>query len=757
MKYQYTDDLTHDQLFMMIYEQIGSASTITATEYNSETKRADKIKYLMVGAGFDCETTKVETGNEKIPFIAFVYHWQFGIHNMAFLGRSCESHLVFIETLLEVLRVFDKGVKLLVGDANLGYEWQFFKKYWAKFHITKIFVKEKRDPLMIELGNRIVFREVLGLFGSSLAQIAKNYCGIPKLVGDLDFDVIRVSSTPMDETEIGYCVRDVEILIILFEKHVFLNFYGDNPKLPYTKTGIVRDEIKRRLGRVLKCERDKIAGWMPDNKDVYEAFRLYLFKGGISGSNIIHMNKTFYLSDGNPIMGADITSDYPFQILTKRFPMGKAERCSNKEFRSTSNPYIALCRFTIFKARTSHALMSAHKVLNSKEMMNSDGTVLDNNRIQRADSVELLINDVEYVSLKRAYSWESCKIIACWTFPDGYKKLPSHITQTTIDWYKKKQKLKAEGKDGTLDYKEAKEFVNSIYGMMCTALNLQDYIFDIDEEEIEESEPKEYSEAIKHLFLSPYWGFWITSYARAMLMDVICRFPRVIIQYDTDSVYFIDDGSLESIRLKEYLEKRNKQMMDYNRARFRDEHMVTIGTWDFTQRFIRFKSLGSKRYMYEYVGKDGKNHIKVVIAGCRKSKTDGESTLIHQADYDGITDYFDFFQDRMHIDKEHAEKLRSIYIDIPVTVKVTDDYGNCEEIYVPSCVVLEPVDFTLGLATPHKDLWVAVERYYKNSTNQAIGDLWREHVGITSNVKKKGRVKECSKDQKYDTLITTLT
>ena len=51
--------------------------------------------------------------------------------------------------------------------------WQFCKHYWKDLEITKIFAKEERDPLVIELSNTIVLREVIGTFGSSLAQIAK--------------------------------------------------------------------------------------------------------------------------------------------------------------------------------------------------------------------------------------------------------------------------------------------------------------------------------------------------------------------------------------------------------------------------------------------------------------------------------------------------------------------------------------------------------------------------------------------------------
>ena len=74
------------------------------------------------------------------------------------------------------------------------------------------------------------------------------------------------------------------------------------------------------------------------------------------------------------------------------------------------------------------------------------------------------------------------------------------------------------------EYAWAKEFVNSLFGMMCTALYLEDYQFieevcAIDIPKGEDGKPvfKSYDDAIQNLFLSPYWGFWITSYARSMV------------------------------------------------------------------------------------------------------------------------------------------------------------------------------------------------------------------------------------------------
>lgn len=707
------------------WQSIANKLTDLFKESKTIFDRSTHTKYIRIGAGFDTETTKIKVDNPEVEYTAYCYHWQLGIHDTAFMGRDLDEFVEFIELLIERMKEVRPKTKLLIWDANLGYEWQFCKTYMAKIGITRVFAKERRKPLLIELSNLLEFREVIGLFGKSLAQIAKNYCGMEKLVGDLDYDVVRLSRTFMTDAEIGYCVRDVEILVNLAEKYIFKNFMGDNMKLPYTATGIVRNAIKREFGKGLKRQKELIKSWMPDDEFEYELFRRYLFKGGISGSNIRKMNTVL-----KHMRGADITSDYPFQMLTKKFPMGKAIVTYNGNFCKENIPYIAIIRFYKFHTRTQHALMSAHKVLNSNEMIRSRYTILDNNRIQYGEWVELVVNDVEYKSLKRAYKWKKAIVKKCWEFPEGYKLLPLEIRKICIKQYLIKESLKADHSE-TQEYRDAKAFVNSIFGMMCTALYFDDLIYIEEEGDIgqKDGEKRPYSECINDLFLSPYWGFWITSYAREMLIDVITRFPNVIVQYDTDSVYY-EDGSEEAKALHSYLCNKNQQYRDMNDALFmHEEHMLSLGTWDFTDEFEKFKALGSKRYMYE--DKNGK--VKVVIAGCRKDSK-GRSTLLNQCDYENTLygkniSYFDFFDDKMVIDKEHSCKLASTYVDIPVLVDYVDCDGMHEVIKCPSSVVLEPIEFTMKMGETHKELMMAVQRFMRNcpTAKEDIRVVWEKY------------------------------
>lgn len=287
-----------DHVYVESLSSVKIAKLIGSNLRNTKTTadKAKKNKYIVIGAGFDIETSTYEYDGKEY---AYCYHWQFGFGKVAIMGRTLTSMVKFMKILMEEMGYLRPGAKLMVLDANLGYEWQFCKQYWKSLGITDIFAKEKRDPIYIEVGNQIVFREVLGLFGKSLAQIASNYCGIEKLVGDLDHEKQRNSLTELTDVEIGYCVRDVEILVILCEV-IFEKYFGNKPTMPYTSTGIVRAAIKRELGANLKKERQRIKALMPEEWE-YQLFRTRLFKGGISGSNILKMDKVL-----KNVVGADI-------------------------------------------------------------------------------------------------------------------------------------------------------------------------------------------------------------------------------------------------------------------------------------------------------------------------------------------------------------------------------------------------------------------------------------------------------------------
>lgn len=678
--------------------------TLTEKLFYIYNKKNDTY-YFQIGSGFDIETTRVNT---KLGVRSYCYHWQFSFGEHTVMGRNLETAKNFFYVLSEKLKTKMKNGKktyLMILVANLGYEWQFCKKYFYEIGISDWFGKKERDPLKFNVNNILEFREVIGLWGHSLSDIAVKHTVTQKLKGDLDYDEIILSNTEITEKEKQYCINDVRILAELGEK-IFKTYYGNKPEMPLTSTGTIRAKIKKRMGYRIKYIKKEVQENLPEEEDFY-FLRKYCFKGGISGTNSLYARQKI-----ENVICADLTSDYPAQMLHELFPYGKCSVVDNDDFmKNEYKPYMAYVVLTDVKPKTSHAFISSSKCVNEKELCNRN-SVLDNNRILYADKIELVITDVEYIGLQQAYSFHM-DVKKCWQFT-GYKKLPKYLVDTLKEQYVIKNKLKREGKTDSQDYKDAKAFINGIFGMCATAIFPIEKILDGTPEcKIIKSENKKpFAKAIQSMFLSPFIAFWVTSYARNILIDVITKFPDLILQYDTDSVYYKEDGADE---LTAYLKQYNEKIYRMNKEIMPDDpDFYDLGGWDFDKPYRYFKGLGSKRYLLEK--QDGT--YKVVVCGCRKGTIEKE--IAYQYQQTGKKpDMFDFFNDKMKIAPERSGKLDSKYYDDDVGfIDYQDRNGDKERIEIRSCIVLEPVGFSMTMTKNHVKLINYVttcQRFFENS------------------------------------------
>jgi hypothetical protein len=279
--------------------------------------------------------------------------------------------------------------------------------------------------------------------------------------------------------------------------------------------------------------------------------------------------------------------------------------------------------------------------------------------------------------------------------------------------YLAKQTLKAAGKK----YTEEKKAVNSYYGM--TATKLYDCMYGYNEllEDIDEiSSDLSYEQQRKRMWLSPYIGYWCTSYARALLMHFISRFPEVVIQYDTDSLYYITD---ENKVPKERIQAFEKALNQYNlRIKLKnmdmfknDSHFDDLGTWDIDKDDLTgFKGLGAKRYLKRK--KDGT--LNPVVAGMVKS------SFAEYVEKTG-TDPFELFDNDLKLDRVTSKKLASAYYDgitkqvifdgkvkkVPdltapdKAVKITDYLSNTEIVTIGTYHALYNIEFSMKVAAEY--------------------------------------------------------
>ena len=699
-------------------------------------------QYYYSGGAYDTESTTithVETykvkGKEKQRTVidsCFVYHIQFAIDENYYSFRCFAEFIPFLRNLLEYLKNQENDGKFVIWVANMSHEWAFMKNFIAReFEITRIFSKTRRDVLLIELEHKIQFRESIGLFGHSLADISKNWCTkYKKLSGDLDYNKIRTFNTPIEFNERKYMENDV---LILTEMHtaIFNAYIRANGViyLPFTVSGFVRLKIKdsiihdEYLSHIREKWAEKSAKWKDRTNvsvlkkfnrkifttaDDWNLMREYAFCGGLSGSNILHVGKTL-----KNVKCADITSDYPFQMLDKKFPSGALKTGGAAEWETcikSGAPCFGLLHVDKIKAKTIHAVFSKHKIVNlNDEMYNREygepkNMIINNGKIVHTENVVIIINDVDFDVYKRAYDLTGITIIKSWYFEWGYKYLPSWLRNPVISDYLTKARLKKQyGHDAQnmVEYRDCKSRVNTYYGTLSTRPH--DIFNSIDELNLFIPEKEfEFSDLQNNAWLNPYWAFYVTSYARKMLIDMILKYPDCIVQYDTDSLYYInnDDGA----RLENELKSFNERTMNRNRRRFKDvenvENIIDLGTWDFDNEYTRFMCLGAKKYIKEVNG-----DIITTVAGLPKRAVPAE--ILKKRIKNPFTYYNALLlTDGIIIDYEFTQKLASAYNDTTAInyVPITDYRGETVLQEVSSYHALIPIDFKLSLSPEYISL-----------------------------------------------------
>ena len=173
---------------------------------------------------------------------ALMYVWQMAINGTTIIGRTWEQ---FIELLNKISDYLNLGPdkRLIIWVHNLSFEFQFLKDY---FTWSKVFDISTRKPIYALTDNGIEFRCSYILSNLSLANVGRSLkkYKVSKLVGDLDYNLIRHNETPLTDTEISYCINDV-LVVSAYIKEKIEEVNDDITRLPLTATGYCRQYTKR--------------------------------------------------------------------------------------------------------------------------------------------------------------------------------------------------------------------------------------------------------------------------------------------------------------------------------------------------------------------------------------------------------------------------------------------------------------------------------------------------------------------------------
>ena len=687
-----------------------------------DTRSKSVIKYYNIESGFDIETTSQIYNEEKC---SYMYIWLFGIGTDVYYGRTWEQFGEFVQMLISQLEL-NLYNRLIIYVHNLGYEFQFFRKF---FNWNNVFSVDDRKPIKAVIEQGIEFKCSYILSGFSLANLSKNLINhkIEKMVGDLDYSLIRNSKTIMTDEELGYCKND--ILIILYYINEQIEYYKDITKIPLTNTGRVRKFVKDKCYFTDKNHKKSSKGKYKRYRELMQELALEqdeykmlqrCFMGGFTHASIKYVGELV-----EDVTSIDFTSSYPSVMLAEKYPMSKPIKVDlrKEDFEElVKNDDVGLM-FDI-KFKNLHSKLTYETYLSESKCINKTNAIINNGRVYKADEVITTITDIDYRIMKQCYTWDSIEIANCHKFYMQY--LPKPILESILELYEGKTTLKdVEGYE--VEYLLSKGMLNSVYGMTVTDI-VRELIEYIEEWNIVKPSDEEVATQIEtynnsaNRFLYYPWGVWVTAYARLNLWSGILNVGEDYIYSDTDSIKLVNYE-----KHKPYIEwynqdliKKLKKMCDFRKIDFNLMKPKTkegvekmMGVWDYDGHYTHFKTLGAKRYLVRYDNED----LVLTVAGLSKKNGINYLNKICNNDYKKV---FDMFDDELYIPSEETGKNTHTYIDDEMKIQSIDYQGNKENIYIPSSIHLGKCEFTLSIS----------KQYNKFLTDFKDGYLFKNNKGV---------------------------
>lgn len=693
------------------------------TKFN---KKRNKDYYMYNGpVSFDIEDTSTydENGNK----ISFMYLWGLMLNGNKYIGRTWEQFVYLIDRIAEYYDLGENRI-MMIYVHFLSHEFSFIKNL---FNWVDTFSLDNIRVIRAITDKGVGFACSNALSGYNLAKTAENlvHHNIRKLVGDLDYSLIRTSDTPITEQEYQYLYNDIEIVYDYIEEEIH-NYRSIN-YMPMTSTGKVRQDLRQRTlyetwknGSVHSNTKYKgiINRLTVEDKEYYDFLRP-AFVGGYT-----HCNALASCEIRENVASWDETSAYPYILLGFKFPMSKGtymvfkNRQKDLDFLK-DKCYVARVKVEDMVSRYTEDYVSYSKV----EVIDDTGLVINNGRIHRCKSCYMTVTDVDLSIIQKAYD---CKIYYadCYWYRKAY--LPKEFKMAVLDYYKGKTSLKGvEGKE--TEYMHAKGCLNSLYGMCVCSIDKQLYLYDSDNGSFYEDN-KDVKEIIgknnqnKNRTTFYPWGVWCTAYNRArlwnLMMYIMDESNNLDFCYaDTDSVKIMNnDKYIDYIKMiNENTRKRLELVSEVQKIPFELFEPETIkgkkkliGEWDFEGVYTKAKFIRAKTYMtmksyecgfnrkhcpIEFINHnclfydDRVDVYEMTVAGC--SKSTGMKYLLEKYG----EKCWDYFDDGMFIPKEYSGRMINTYLNYEQNGPIIDYTGQHTEYHELSSVHLEPAPYSLGL------------------------------------------------------------
>ena len=638
---------------------------------------------------FDIETTSIfERDGEVFLFdyskkpdyykdcekCGFMYIWQFSINSDVVYGRTWEQFSEFLLALKNNI-----VGELIIYVHNLAFEFQFLRNVITDF---EVFARTPRHVIVARTDEfHAEFRCSLMLTNAALAAVPQMYnLPVEKMTGDLDYNQIRLSSTPLTDIELTYCEHDCLVVYELIRK--MRDEYGKIKSIPLTATGILR----RQFQLIYKNDK-KYKKWLMQQLTVdidSFVFQMKAFSGGYTHANSFYTGEIMH-----SVHSFDITSSYPTVMIAEKYPVSRFCDCTPKPLDELDSQH---CWIVDVEFENIYSVYE-NNYLSLSKSIDRFHALTDNGRVVSADRIRYILTDVDIEILKKCYKWERCTVNRVQRAEKGY--LDKQLIVKILDLYNIKTQYKGL-ENYKNEYLHAKQGINSVYGMCVTNL-ITDQVeysdaggWGVDKLTADAAQEK-LTEIFnnRNTFLSQAWGVYVTAYARKNLWSMITQIDTDVIYCDTDSIKYIGDhDNLFNIYNKDIVNKLEKACKYHGIAadllRPADSKGIRhpLGVFDREDDYSSFVTLGAKKYAYKHKKDD---NIEITLSGVKKSGAVALKTLKD-------------FKKGFNFNYVHSGKKILTYNDEQDDLTVTDAAGRTERISCRYGINLMPTEYTIGMS-----------------------------------------------------------
>lgn len=318
-------------------------------------------------------------------------------HNiMTIYGRTPSEAVTACQRIHEAL----PGDETIFFIHNASFDWVYLRKFMIRAwgEPVKQLNTKSHYPVVIQFSNGIMLRDSLILAQRGLEKWADDLqVEHRKAVGSWDYEKIRNQDTPLSDNELHYAECDtlagvecLDALATQLHKKVY--------SLPYTATGIVREECRKR-GKKNKAH-DNFVHQAIDFEQYMQLQNV--FHGGYTHGSRDHVNQTIT----GKIEAYDFASSYPYEMLVEKYPCEKFTPCDDgltiQDILKYSNEYAFYFELVAGDVKLTD-LAEQMPVLQASKCIQSINAIDDNGRILKAAYIDIWLNEQDLILINEQY------------------------------------------------------------------------------------------------------------------------------------------------------------------------------------------------------------------------------------------------------------------------------------------------------------------------------------------------------------------